>query len=381
MLDVSRHFFPIADVRRLVDHLALHKMNVLHLHLVDDGGWRMEIKRYPNLTDHGAWRAEKDFLWDYHDIEFPGKQAAGNLYGGFYTQADFRDLVRYAAERNVTVVPEIEMPGHSLAACWSYPEVTCDDHAATTFMQQSGMRFPNVFCAGKEATFRFLEDVLEEVLEIFPSPVVHIGGDEVSKKLWENCSDCQTRIRTEGLADCDALQSYFIRRMEAFLNSKGRTLMGWDEILEGGIAPKAEVMSWRGTKGGISAAKDGHSVVMTPTSHCYFDYDYTHIDEETILTFDPASGLSDNEKSWVKGGQANVWSEYIPDLATLDRQIFPRLGAMAEVLWRDRADIEAYRERRDVYLDHLDRLGIAYQGSKYWQDRPAPQCQTGVLAF
>ncbi len=265
-LDVGRHMFPVATIKRYIDMLALHKMNTFHWHLTEDQGWRIEIKKYPKLTEIGAFRNETVVGHAGRPpLVFDGKR-----YGGFYTQDEVRDVVAYAKSKFITVIPEIEMPGHAMAALASYPELSCTGGPFEVNTKWGVM--DDVFCAGKEETFTFLQDVLTEVIDLFPGTYIHVGGDECPKARWEKCPLCQKRIKDEGLKDEHELQSYFIQRIEKFLSSKGRKLIGWDEILEGGLAPEATVMSWRGTKGGIAAAKQKHDVIMTPSSHVYLDY-------------------------------------------------------------------------------------------------------------
>lgn len=359
MLDVSRHFYSVNEVKGLLDLMAYHKLNTFHWHLTDDGGWRAEIGKYPRLTEIGAWRTQKDFVWDYLDIEFPGPDAGKPLYGGFYTQDEMREVVRYAAERHIEVVPEIEMPGHSLEAIWSYPDLACTPEAAGVFRREVGMPEPNVFCAGREETFRFLCEVLDEIIEVFPSKFIHIGADEVFKVLWENCERCRKRMSDEGLANTDELQSYFVRRIENHLQSRGRTLVGWDEILQGGLAPNAVVMSWRGEEGGVAASRAGHDVVMCPYSHCYFDFGYDRTSTEHVLEFQPVTPeMSEEQAAHVLGGQANLWTEYVPDLATAHKMIFPRLASMAEVLWSGAPERDEFRTRLTSYRQRLRRMGV-----------------------
>lgn len=345
LLDCCRHFFSVEFVKKYIDLLALHKMNVLHWHLTEDQGWRIEIKKYPKLTEVGAWRDAPD----------------GGKYGGFYTQEQIKEVVRHAAARHVTVVPEIELPGHALAALASYPELSCTGgpfKVPTTW----GV-FPDVYCAGNEKTFAFLEDVLSEVMALFPSKYVHIGGDECPKDRWKTCAKCQRRIKEEGLKDEFELQSYFVRRIERFLNRHGRTLIGWDEILEGGLAPNAVVQSWRGVDGGIQAAREGHDVIMSPTSHCYLDYPYSLISTETAYSFEPTPAALDGEQAKrVLGLEGNLWSEHTPTYRDVERQVFPRLCALAEAAWtpkelRDWAD---FKTRLGAHLDRLKRLDVAY---------------------
>ena len=359
MLDVSRHFFSVDEIKGILDLLAFHKINVFHWHLTDDGGWRFEVDKFPNLTTHGAWREVKGHLWDYFDIDFPGRDGAKPTYGGFYSKQELREIVAYAAERYIEVLPEIDVPGHSLAACASYPELTCDAHARERFLAETRMHAPNVLCAGQESTYTFMEEVLTEVMEIFPSKVIHVGGDEVSKILWKNCAHCQERMRNEGLADEDQLQSYFIGRLGRFLASKGRRLMGWDEILEGGLPADAMVMSWRGVRGGIEAARSGHEVVMTPTTYCYLDYDHATVTMDTALSFDPRNGLTEEEGKYVLGGQANLWTEYVPTIQAAQQRMFPRLAGIAEALWSGVGE-EPFTSRMPHYLALLREMGVSF---------------------
>jgi hexosaminidase len=366
-LDVGRHLFPVAFIKRYIDLLARYKLNVFHWHLTDDQGWRLEIRKYPRLTEVGAWRRET----------VVGKQfdpfiGDGRPYGGYYTQDEVRAVVAYAAERHVTVIPEIELPGHSLAALAAYPELACTEGPF-----EVGMRwgvFDDVFCPG-ERTFAFLEDVLTEVLELFPSPYIHIGGDEVPKRRWRESALAQEVIRREGLRDEAELQSWFIRRIESFLRSHGRRLIGWDEILEGGLAPDATVMSWRGVAGGIEAARQGHDVVMTPGSHLYFDHyqgpseteplaigGYTPLSR--VYAFEPIPpDLTEAEARHVLGAQANVWTEYITTPAHVEYMALPRMLALAEVVWspRDARDWADFAGRLPAQLVRLDALGVQYR--------------------
>ncbi|HCC71993.1 MAG TPA: beta-N-acetylhexosaminidase, partial [Bacteroidales bacterium] len=268
-LDVSRHFFPVEFIKHYIDLIAMHKMNVFHWHLVDDQGWRIEIIKYPRLTGVGAWRVDReDKPWNAREPQKPGEIAT---YGGFYTKDEIRDIVKYARARQVTIIPEIEMPAHVTSALAAYPEYSC---TGGPFTVPPGGLWPitDIYCAGKDETFEFIEDILTEVMDLFPSEYIHIGGDEADKTEWKRCNQCQERIREEGLKDEAELQSYFIKRIEKFLSANGRKLIGWDEILEGGLAPNAAVMSWRGMSGGIEAAHSGHYVVMSPGTHCYFDH-------------------------------------------------------------------------------------------------------------
>lgn len=361
-LDVSRHFFKATYIKKFIDYLAMHKMNTFHWHLVDDGGWRQESKRFPKLTAVGAWRTDTGEIWpggawNMGNLEFPGKESGKKLYGGFYTQKEIRDIVKYAKKRHVTVVPEIEMPGHALPALVAYPELGCQNIAA------AGLPRTNVFCVGNDKTLTFLEDILDETIGLFPSKFIHIGADEVWKGLWKNCPRCQARINAEGLKDEDELQSWFVKRMERHLAKRGRRLIGWDEILEGGLAPGAAVMSWRGIDGGIAAAKAGHDVVMSPTSHCYFDYSYATTSTEKAYSYEPVpSQLNAEQAKHILGAQANVWTEFIATEQRVDEMIFPRMLGIAEGVWTmpKRRNFADFKRRLDAYYKRLDIMGTAY---------------------
>ena len=341
-LDVSRHFFPIEFIKRYIDLIAMHKMNVFHWHLTDDNGWRIEIKKYPLLTEVAAWRVDREKMeWREATPPEPGEKAT---YGGFYTQDEIKEVVRYAAARYVTVIPEIEMPGHTSEVFAAYPELSC---RGEKLYVQPGSYWPNddIFCAGKEETFEFIENVLLEVMELFPSQYIHIGGDEASKTRWKECNLCQQRIKKENLAGEEELQSYFIRRVEKFLNYHSKKLIGWDEILEGGLAPEATVMSWRGFNGGKEAAEQGHDVVMCPTSYCYFDYYQANPDFEPeaiggflplkkVYSFEPVpEDLSADKVKHILGAQGNVWTEFIATPEHAEYMSVPRMTALAEVVW------------------------------------------------
>jgi hexosaminidase len=360
LLDVSRHFRPKADIERYLDVMAAHKLNTFHWHLVDDGGWRIEIKKYPLLTSRGAWRSTPQQDWS-GNIVFPEKHS-NDEYGGFYTQNDIREVVSYAAARHITIVPEIEMPGHSFEAVTCYPNVAC------TKPDGSGPVLNSNYCPGKEATFEFLDNVLDEVMALFPSKFIHIGGDEVDKTSWHQCPDCQARIKAEGLKDEEALQSYLIKRIEKHINEKGRRLIGWDEILEGGLAPNATVMSWRGIQGGIAAAKQGKNVVMCPTSHCYFDYPYSSTSVEKVYSYQPIPDeLSGDQAKLVLGGQGNLWTERIPTRARLDAMTWPRAAALAEVFWTpaSQKDWGDFSKRMTSEYKRLGAMGV-----NYWPPTP-----------
>jgi hexosaminidase len=341
-------------------------MNVFHWHLTDDGGWRLEIKKYPKLTEVGAWRAEQNVEWSYQGLKFPGKSAGVRTYGGFYSQKEVRDIVKYAADRFITVVPEIEMPGHSTETVAAYPDqLMCDAPAdfLKSYVAGWGADYPMMVCAGKESATQFFKDVLTEVLDLFPSKVIHIGGDEVPKELWAECAACKDRMAKEGLRDTGELQSSFVKRMDSWLEEHGRRLIGWDEILEGGLAPGAMVMSWRGISGGIAAAKSGHDVVMSPTSHCYFDYPYSSISTQLVYSYEPIPGdLTPSEGQRVLGAQANIWTEWLSSEEEVESMMFPRAAALAEVLWTkfERRDWDSFRNRLSSHYARLDRLGIAY---------------------
>jgi hexosaminidase len=344
LLDCGRHFMSKDFVKRYIDLLAYHKMNRLHWHLTEDQGWRIEIKKYPKLTEVGAWRKYED----------------GTVYGGFYTQEDIKEVVAYAQSRYVTVVPEIEMPGHSVAALAAYPEYSCTG-GPFEVETQWGV-YKDVYCAGNDSTFRFLEDILTEVMSLFPSEYIHIGGDECPKDRWKDCAKCQTRIKSEGLQNEHELQSYFIKRIEKFLLSKNRRLIGWDEILEGGLAPAATVQSWRGVDGAIAAAKSGHDAIVSPTSHAYFDYDIGTTDLRKVYSFDPIPPeLAAKERKHILGGECNMWTERAPQ-ETVDSKVFPRLVAMAECLWSfpENKDFANFHQRLQRHYQRLDALGVKY---------------------
>lgn len=363
-LDVSRHFYGPKFIKEYLDWLAVHKMNVFHWHLTDDGGWRMESKKYLKLTSVGAWRLPQEAEWSYTDLHFPGKDSGKETYGGFYTQDEIRDIVKYAAERHITVVPEIEMPGHSTAATASYPELLCDDPAAVAeYAKNVKSDTPSMVCPGKENTVKFFEEILTETMELFPSSFIHIGADEVDKSIWRVCPSCQKRMVDEKLGSVEELQSWFVRHFDKFLAAKGRRLVGWDEILEGGLAPGATVMSWRGIEGGIKAAKAGQDVVMSPTSHCYFDFSYATTSTKTVYGYEPIpSELSEEEGKRVLGAQANIWTEWLSSEEEVEMMAFPRAAALAEALWspKDKRNFDDFNRRLETHYLRLERLGIAY---------------------
>ena len=335
-LDVGRHFFPIAFVKKYIDYLALHKMNTFHWHLTEDQGWRIEIKKYPRLTSVGSCRSGTIIG------HAPGTGDDSTAHCGYYTQEEIKEVVKYAADRYITILPEIELPGHSTAALAAYPYLGCTG-GPYEVIHGWGV-FKDVFCAGNDSVFTFLQDVMDEVMALFPSKYIHIGGDECPKDSWKVCPKCQKRIKENGLKDEHALQSYFIQRIEKYLNSKGRQIIGWDEILEGGLAPNATVMSWRGEKGGIEAAQQGHDVVMTPGEYVYFDHSQLQNDDsltiggylpvDRVYQYEPVpAGLTDEQAKHVRGAQANLWSEYITNPRKAEYMIFPRMTALSEVLW------------------------------------------------
>ena len=370
-LDVCRHFFLNDFVKKYIDILAMYKMNVFHWHLTEDQGWRIEIKKYPKLTEIGAWRVDRnDIHWNEREAQQPGEKAT---YGGFYTKEDVKEIVDYAKSRFITVVPEIEMPGHAVAALAAYPEYSC---FGGPFTVVTGGYWPikDIYCAGKEGTFEFLENILDEVIPLFPGEFFHIGGDEAFKENWEKCPDCQRRIKEEGLKDEHELQSYFIKKIEKFLNSKGKRLIGWDEILEGGLAPNATVMSWRGFEGGIEAANAGHDVVMSPTTHCYFDYYQAKDGEplaiggylplEKVYSFEPIPpDIDPDKKHHILGAQANVWTEYIPTPEHAEYMLLPRLCALAEVVWSPEKyrDFDSFQMRMEKHYERLNKMGLNYR--------------------
>jgi hexosaminidase len=366
-LDVGRHWFPVDFVKRYIDLMARYKLNTFHWHLTEDQGWRIEIRRYPRLTEVGACRAETLVQKNFNPYVGDGKP-----YCGFYTQADIREVVRYAQARHITVVPEIEMPGHSVAALASYPELGCGPGPYDVWTRWGVNE--NIYCPG-EATFRFLENVLDEVLELFPSKFIHVGGDEAPKGEWHRSPMVQQLMYRQKLKDEAALQSWFIRRIDRFLTARGRRMVGWDEILEGGLAPGATVMSWRGVQGGIEAATAGHDVVMTPTMYLYFDYYQGDPATEPlaiggsvplplVYSYEPVPPeLTPAQARHILGAQGNVWTEYMPTSAQVEYMAFPRMLALAEVVWSPKAarDWGSFQARLPQRLDELQRLGVNFR--------------------
>lgn len=369
LLDVSRHFFRKDEIKHVFDWMALHKLNVFHWHLTDDQGWRIEIKKYPRLTEVGAWRTSIGFNLDPKSSNAYGPDGR---YGGFYTQAEVRELVAYAQERHITIVPEIEMPGHATAALAAYPEFSCFGGPYFTDVVQNTRS--GVYCAGREETFKFIEDVLSEITELFPGKYIHVGGDEVSTQNWQDCPHCQERVRTEGLRNAKDLQNYFIHRVANFLNTHGRRLIGWSEIADGGLPEGAVLMDWIG--GAVPATRSGHDVVMSPTGYCYLDYYQSqgraseppaiggYLPLEKVYGFEPIPPeLEPPSRSHILGAQANLWTEYIPSLRALDYMMFPRLCALAEVVWSPATsrDWEAFQQRLRVHLERLREMGVNYR--------------------
>ena len=363
-LDVSRHFFSKEEVKKLLDVMSYYKLNTLHMHLTDAGGWRFEVDKYPKLTSLGAFRTESDWRkwWDGHDRRYLS-EGTTDAYGGYYTKDDIRELVSYARSKHIDIVPEIEFPGHSEEVLAAYPELSC-----------SGKPYVNGdFCVGNEKTFTFMQDVLGEVIELFPSEYIHIGGDEAGKEAWKKCPKCQALMKAKGMKNVDELQSYMIHRAEEFLNSKGRKLIGWDEILEGGLAPEATVMSWRGESGGIKSARMGHDVIMTPGNYMYLDFyqadpktqpyaigGYTPVKKVYSYNPVPVDSLTAEECKHIIGVQANTWTEYIQTPEHLEYMMFPRALAVAEIGWtpQDKRDWNDFKPRMNAHILQLQEMGL-----------------------
>lgn len=371
MLDVCRHFFTVDEVKEAIDLMAMHKLDVFHWHLTDDQGWRIEIKKYPKLTEVGSVRKRTLIGRD------PGGEYDENCkydetpYGGFYTQDEIRDVVDYAAKRFITVIPEVEFPGHAVGALASYPWLGCTGEQYE--VRQTWDIDDRVFCIGKESTFEFIEGVLEEVVALFPSEYIHIGGDECPTVMWEKCPHCKARMKAERLKRPRQLQNYATARVEKFLNAHGRRLIGWDEILEGDVTPTATIMSWRGAKGGIKAAKQGNYVIMAPTTNCYLDYYQTrdtageplsiggYLPVEKVYALDPYEQLTPEEQGYILGVQANLWTEYIATWPHAQYMLLPRLSALAEVGWSlDRKDYGDYLRRVRRLAKLYDAYGYNY---------------------
>lgn len=369
-LDVSRHFFTVEEVKRFIDLMALYKFNKFHWHLTDDQGWRIEIKKFPLLTEVGAFR-DSTVIGHYGDKP---RKYEHIKYGGYYTQEQIREVVSYAADRYIAVIPEIEMPGHSRAALAAYPHLSCTGD--TLPVEGLWGIFDDIYCSKLE-TISFLQDVLLEVIELFPYEYVHIGGDEAPKTRWNNCSNCQKVMYDNGIHDAHELQSYFIQQMDAFLTSKGKKIIGWDEILEGGLSPNAAVMSWRGQEGGIEAASHQHEVVMSPTTYCYFDYYQGtgrkeplaiggYLPLEKVFQFNPVPvELSEENQKYVLGGQANLWTEYIPSMQHLEYMTYPRALALIQTLWcKDKGSYEDFLQHIvNSQEEYLERYRVNYSRS------------------
>ena len=371
-LDVTLHFFPVSFVKKFIDRMAQYKLNTFHWHLTEDQGWRIEIKKYPELTRIGAWRAQT--LIGSAQKENPIGYD-NTPHGGFYNQEEIRDVIKYASDRHITILPEIELPGHCISALAAYPNLGCGDNPGPFKTIESWGIYEDVFCAGKESTFEFLEGVLTEVMELFPSKYIHIGGDEVPKTRWKSCKYCQKRIKDNNLKDEFELQSYFVQRIEKFLNSKGRAIIGWDEILEGGLAPNATVMSWRGEKGGIAAAKQNHDVIMAPNDYIYFDHYQAKPDQEPmgfpgfnplekVYSYNPVpASLNPEQQKHILGAEACVWTEYMATEAKVEYMTLPRLFAFSEIAWTplERKNYKNFFEdRMPTHLAKLDKTDILY---------------------
>ena len=368
-LDVGRHFFPVSFVKKYIDLIALHKQNVFHWHLTEDQGWRIEIKKYPKLTEVGSQR-KQSMIGRYGENRYDGTP-----YGGFYTQDEVREVVRYAQERFVTVIPEIELPGHSMAILAGYPELGSSPDKIVPVATKWGV-FEDVLFP-REETFTFLQDVLTEVMDLFPSQYIHIGGDECPKTQWKQSRFCQDLMKREGLKDEHELQSYFIRRIDKFITSKGRKMIGWDEILEGGLSPNATVMSWRGTEGGIAAARQGHDAIMTPGGFCYLDHYQADPKTQPIAIggfttlektygYEPTpDSLNAEEAKHIIGVQGNVWTEYMLTPEYVEYMVWPRAIALAEVGWtnKDRKNVDDFKRRLAVHQKRLDFLNVNYFGA------------------
>lgn len=374
MLDVSRNFMGIDSVKRIIDLLAMQKMNRLHLHLTDNEGWRFESKKYPRLTSIGAFRKgsaiNNKFTYDFNSK--PGE----SVYGGYYTQEQLKDLVRYASSRSITIIPEIEMPAHAQAAIAAYPQLACLDSNGHVFAYPQNIQ--GEYCT-REKTVQFLSEILSEVMEIFPSKYLHIGGDEADKANWKNCRYCQAIMKKQGLKNVNQLQSHFIKRIEKFVNSKGRSIIGWDEIMQGGLAPNAAIMSWTGTKSGIEAAKNNHYAVMTPLPYYYFDHAQSDAPGEppsyfgltmlsNVYEYDPVSpSLNSKQAKYILGGQGNLWTTYVPSAAIAEYMMFPRSTALAEAVWSQslQKNYSEFLKRLAPYLKRLDRHQVNYSKHRF----------------
>lgn len=374
MLDVSRHFFTKDEVKRFIDQMVKYKYNVFHWHLTDDNGWRVEIKAYPKLTNVGAWSVARTGRYSslYFIPEEPGESAT---YGGFYTQDAIREIVEYATARFVTIVPEVDVPAHSRAAIAAYPEISCSGKPTTVSAGTSNGIGENVFCVGNENNFKMLDVIFGELALLFPGEYIHIGGDEANREFWKGCPKCQQRMKEENLKNLPELQSYFTQRVSKILQSKGKKLIGWDEILEGGLAPDATVMSWRGMEGAIAAAKAGHHSVMTPTQFCYLDYlqgekniernSFGYLRAKRVYEFEPVPEGVD--ASYILGGQGNVWGEFIPNYRRVEYMTWPRALILAEVLWspQGKRNWDEFVSRMEDHFPRFDQAEVNYATSIY----------------
>ncbi len=368
-LDVGRHFSPVSFIKKYIDLIALHKFNTFHWHLTEDQGWRIEIKKYPKLTEIGSIR-KQTLVGKYGSGKYDGKE-----YGGFYTQEEVKEVIAYAKKKYVTIIPEIEMPGHAQAALAAYPEYGCNQDKIYDVLTIWGVS-KDVFCP-REETFTFLENVLSEVMDLFPSQYIHIGGDECPKDQWKTSRFCQDLMKKEGLKDEHELQSFFIRRIDKFITSKGRKMIGWDEILEGGLSPNATVMSWRGEAGGIAAAKENHDVIMTPSTYVYLDYYQADakteplaiggfLPIEKVYGYEPApKELTEEQQKRIIGIQANVWTEYLPTSSSIEYMVYPRACAVAETAWSPKSlkNYEDFKNRLKTHIQRLDNLKVNYAKS------------------
>ncbi|HET6768398.1 MAG TPA: beta-N-acetylhexosaminidase, partial [Chitinophagaceae bacterium] len=387
-LDVARHFMPVDFIKKYIDLIAYHKMNYFHWHLTEDQGWRIEIKKYPKLTQVGAWR-NGTLIGRY-----PGRGNDNKKHGGYYTQEQIKDVVKYAADRYITIVPEIEMPGHSSAAIAAYPFLSCfpteptkipsnmisdvSKNSKGKLVQETWGVFDDVFCAGKDSIFQFLQDVIDEVVALFPGQYIHVGGDECPKTNWKRCPNCQKRIKDNKLKDEHELQSYFIQRIEKYINGKGKTLIGWDEILEGGLAPNAIVMSWRGEAGGIEAAKQKHKVIMTPLDDVYLNMSQTENEDsivfggylplEKVYNYEPVpNSLDAQQANYVLGAQGNIWTEYMNNTSIVEYMLLPRLSALSEVLWtsKDKKSWSDFEKRLQLQFKRYNLWKVSYSKAYY----------------
>lgn len=371
LLDVSRYFVPLGSIKKILDAMAFYKMNTFHWHLTDYQGWRLQIMKYPKLTLNGSIAEQTKWMFNgdgYIEDNIPT--------GGFYTQQEVKELIEYAQKLHINIIPEIDVPAHSIAAISAYPHLSCSETPQMVKQDKVG-GMATVFCPGKESTFEFLENVFDEVMTLFPEQEIHIGADEVNKKEWAKCPSCKKRMEEEGLETLEELQSYFVKRVENYLNKNNHNMIGWDEILEGGLAPNAIVMSWRGTKGGVKAAKMGHKVIMTPTSHCYFDFaqgkDRTeepyvrfkaYLPLSKVYSFDPIpEELNEKEGELIIGAQANMWTNFVKSSSHVEYMTFPRLCAIAEVTWsaKENKDYQKFTEKLESHYPRLEQRHIVYR--------------------